>query len=79
MYTTIELLLKVMLLVVSFYLPVARVFSYELSSAREAVKIGPERGKLKNLHCLRPLPGNSWRRHSRLEKVLTDAVVICKV
>jgi hypothetical protein len=27
------------------------VVSWELSSAREAVKIEPERGKLKNLYC----------------------------
>jgi hypothetical protein len=31
---------------VSCQLPVSRV-----DSAREVVKIGPERGKLKNLHC----------------------------
>jgi hypothetical protein len=30
------------------------------SFAREAVKIKPEPVKLKNLHCYKPLPGNSW-------------------
>jgi hypothetical protein len=30
------------------------------SSARKAVKIGPEGVKLKNLHCYKPLPGNGW-------------------
>jgi hypothetical protein len=38
------------------------------SSAWEAMKIEPESMKLKNLHCWKSLPGNSWRRHSRLEK-----------
>jgi hypothetical protein len=28
------------------------------NSTREALKIEPERVKLKNLHCLQPLPGN---------------------
>jgi hypothetical protein len=32
--------------------------SVQLSSAREAMKIGPERGKLKNLHYKHPLTGN---------------------
>jgi hypothetical protein len=31
-----------------------------ISSAQEAVKIGPETVKLKNLHCWKPLPGNGW-------------------
>jgi hypothetical protein len=30
------------------------------SSAREAVKRGPESVKLKNLHCYKLVPGNSW-------------------
>jgi hypothetical protein len=30
----------------------------ELSSAWEAVKIGPESVMLKNLYCLKPLPEN---------------------
>jgi hypothetical protein len=40
----------------------------ELSSAREAVKMEPERVKVKNLHCYKPFPGNGRRKHSRLEK-----------
>jgi hypothetical protein len=35
----------------------------------EVVKIEPESWKLKNLHCYKPLPGNGWLRHCRLEKV----------
>jgi hypothetical protein len=34
--------------------------SCQLSSAWEAVKVRPEHVKLKNLHCLKPLPGNGW-------------------
>jgi hypothetical protein len=49
------------------------------SFAREAVKKGLERVKLKNLHCYKPLPGNGWGRHSRLEKGLAGAVVICEL
>jgi hypothetical protein len=45
----------------------------QLSSAREAVIRGPERGKLKNLHCLKPLLGNGC---CELERGLADAVVI---
>jgi hypothetical protein len=29
---------------------------------------GPESGKLKNLHCEKPLPGNGRLRHSGLER-----------
>jgi hypothetical protein len=38
------------------------------SSAWAAVTRGPERVKLKNLHCSKPLPGNGCWRHSGLEK-----------
>jgi hypothetical protein len=38
------------------------------SSARAAVKRGPERAKLRNLHCYKPLLGNGCWRHCRLEK-----------
>jgi hypothetical protein len=30
------------------------------SFVREVLKIGPERVKLKNFHCYKPLPGNGW-------------------
>jgi hypothetical protein len=50
-----------------------------VSSAWEAVKRGPERMKLKNLHCHEPLPGDAWWRHSRLEIGLVGAVVICEL
>jgi hypothetical protein len=30
------------------------------SSVLESVKKGPERGKLRNLHSYKPLPGNGW-------------------
>jgi hypothetical protein len=53
--------------------------NWELSSAWEAVKTEPKSVKLKNLHCQNLLPGNGWWRHSRLEKGLVGAVVICKV
>jgi hypothetical protein len=46
-------------------------------SAWEAVTVGPESGKLKILHCWKPLLWNGWWRHSRLEKGLAGAVVIC--
>jgi hypothetical protein len=32
----------------------------QFSSVHEAVKIGPEHMKLKNLYCYKVLPGNSW-------------------
>jgi hypothetical protein len=55
------------------------LISWELSSAWEAVKTGPEHRKLKNLRCLKPLPGNGWWRYSWVENWLAGAVVICKV
>jgi hypothetical protein len=30
------------------------------SSQRESAKGGSESGKLKNLHCYKPLPGKGW-------------------
>jgi hypothetical protein len=52
-------------------------FRWQLSSAREAVTRGPERGKLKNLHCWKPLPGNGcWSQQAG--RGLAGAVVICK-
>jgi hypothetical protein len=35
--------------------------------------------KLKNLYCFKPLPGNGWQKHSRLEKGFAVAVVICEL
>jgi hypothetical protein len=49
------------------------------SSILEAVKTEPEHVKLKNFHCQKLLPENNWWSHSRLEKGLVGAVVICKV
>jgi hypothetical protein len=43
------------------------------------MKKGLERVTMKNLHCYKPLPGNGWLRHSRLEKGLAGAVVICEL
>jgi hypothetical protein len=41
------------------------------------VKIEPERVKLKNLHCYKPLPVNGLRQQA--EKDLSGVVVICEL
>jgi hypothetical protein len=55
-----------------------RLLIMQQSDSREAVKRKPERVKLKNLQCSKPLPRNGWW-HSKLEKGLAGAVVICEL
>jgi hypothetical protein len=47
----------------------------ELTVDKSCVRVpatrGLERENLKNIHCLKPLPGNDWLRHSKLGKRLS--------
>jgi hypothetical protein len=51
----------------------------QLSSAREAAKIGSERLKLKNLHCIEAVARERLMKTRKIGKSLAGAVVICKL